>query len=364
MSKFIKGLDLCETFFHEAAKPIIKKHYPTLRFSAGLLGYGSDVLGYDDAVSTDHMWGPRFYLFLEEKDISLSSGLLSLFEKELPFEHRGFSVNFSAPAGKKNPMRCAEPITSGRVSPLLWISTIEGFIKEYLGILPKTPLEWLSVSEHRLLGFTSGKLFVDDLGLSGIRKSLSFYPKDVKLYLIASQWALLSEEQAFVKRCGDRSDEIGSRLICARMIERLLRLCFLYENTYAPYSKWFGTAFSELSIAFPVQKECEKALSAVSVKDREEHLVRAQLLLSEIHNASCLTEKMEIQVQNYHERDIRVIFPEKISEKVQEHILDPSLKNYPLIGSVSQIGNFVALSDPPEFRENIQRLYEDIGCKG
>lgn len=25
-----------------------------------------------------------------------------------------------------------------------------------------------------------------------------------------------------------------------------MRLCFLYKSTYAPYSKWFGTAFSRL----------------------------------------------------------------------------------------------------------------------
>ena len=60
--KFIKGLELCEGFFFDIAKPILDKHFQSLPYSAGLIGYGSDVLGYDDEVSTDHMWGPRFLL--------------------------------------------------------------------------------------------------------------------------------------------------------------------------------------------------------------------------------------------------------------------------------------------------------------
>ena len=72
MTGLIKGLDLCRGFFHEEAEPILKEHHPGLRYSAGLIGYGSDVLGYDDPVSRDHLWGPRFYLFLQEKDIDLA----------------------------------------------------------------------------------------------------------------------------------------------------------------------------------------------------------------------------------------------------------------------------------------------------
>ena len=54
-----------------------------------------------------------------------------------------------------------------------------------------------------------------------------------------------------MKRCGQCKDEIGSLLICARIAERLMCLCFLYEKRYAPYSKWFGTAFGQLDIAAP-----------------------------------------------------------------------------------------------------------------
>ncbi|MBR4051340.1 MAG: hypothetical protein IKK09_12680 [Clostridia bacterium] len=63
MKNFIKGLDLCEGFFNEYAKPIIEENFHELKYSAGLIGYGSDVLGYDDAVSTDHMWDLAFICF-------------------------------------------------------------------------------------------------------------------------------------------------------------------------------------------------------------------------------------------------------------------------------------------------------------
>ena len=63
MKQPMKGMELSERFFKEIAMPLLRQAFPQLSYSAGLLGFGSDVLGYDDAVSTDHMWGPRFICF-------------------------------------------------------------------------------------------------------------------------------------------------------------------------------------------------------------------------------------------------------------------------------------------------------------
>ena len=52
MRTFIKGMTLCESFFHDCAKDILAEYFPDCLYSAGLIGYGSDVLGYDDVVST------------------------------------------------------------------------------------------------------------------------------------------------------------------------------------------------------------------------------------------------------------------------------------------------------------------------
>ena len=321
------------------------------------MGYGSDVLGYDDAVSTDHMWGPRFYLFLEEKDICLQDKLMDLFETTLPYVYKGFSVNFSKPNQNDNGVRQPEYKDRGCVSPLIWIYTIDEFVKEYLGAMPINELEWLSISEHRLLGFTAGKLFIDMLNITEIRNKLSFYPHDVKLYLIASQWAIIAEEQAFVRRCSDCGDELGSRIVCSRIVERLMRLCFLYENQYAPYSKWFGRGFRELSVDKKIYDELEMAISANTIQERERHLVNAQVLVAHLHNESAISEPCEILVQKYYGRDIDVIFTDHIAEKVKDKISNATLKQCPLIGSLSQIGNLCEVSDNPMFCDNIQKIY-------
>ena len=61
--------------------------------------------------------------------------------------------------------------------------------------------------------------------------------------------AALAQEEAFVGRCGQVDDELGSAVVAARLVRELMRLCFLIEREYAPYSKWLGTAFARLSCA-------------------------------------------------------------------------------------------------------------------
>ncbi len=360
MSSFIKGLDLCESFFNEIAEPIIAKHFPSLSYSAGLIGYGSDVIGFDDETSTDHMWGPRFYLFLKEEDIHLKHEIMKVFAEEFPYTYKGYSVNFSKPDSSGGGIRIPEFISEGEVSPLVFVHTLKEYLDSYLGssnLCSLSEFDWLAFAEHKLLTLTSGKIFTDRLKVKATLYKLSYYPENVWLFLIASNWSMISEEQAFVRRCHDVGDDIGSVLVCGRIAERLMRLSFLYCKRYAPYSKWFGKAFNLLPIEERIKESIRKAITAASIEDREKHIVLAQKQMAEWHNELNITDYVDVAIENYYDRNIKVIFADKVARAVAKKLVGTVLDNCPLIGNLSSVANFVMLSDYPKYRENIKALY-------
>ena len=55
----LRGADLARLFHTEVVGPWLARELPGLRYAAGRLGSGSDVLGLDDGTSRDHDWGCR-----------------------------------------------------------------------------------------------------------------------------------------------------------------------------------------------------------------------------------------------------------------------------------------------------------------
>jgi len=118
MTQFIRGVQLNEMFYREAVAPILSAAFPELRYCAALIGYGSDVLGYDSERSTDHEWGPRLLIFLPEEDYRAQADFISeILSARLPTEFHGYSTSFTEPdetacAGWCLPSRAARGITS------------------------------------------------------------------------------------------------------------------------------------------------------------------------------------------------------------------------------------------------------------
>jgi len=360
MAEFIKGLDLCRGFFFEAAKPVLDMHFPSLTYSAGLIGYGSDVLGYDDEVSRDHMWGPRFYLFLDPADLSRKDEISDALSRELPYEYKGYSVNFTLPDPDDNGVQHPQFISSGRVNPLIFIQTFDEFLEEQLGTCRLDALtvsDWLVFSEHRLLSLTAGELFLDGLGLAERLEAIRYYPEDVRRYRIAANWDIIASEQAFVKRCADVGDSIGSVIVAARIAERLMRLCFLYKKRYAPYSKWFGTAFAHLDVPDALREALHRALHAEGIDEREKQLVRAQALVAALHNESGITAPVEYEIERYYGRDIQVIFADKFAEAVAETLAGTALETVPLLDAFSAAGGLSNVSDEKDYYPQIRSIY-------
>ena len=337
MPEFIPGLKLSELFYTEVVKPILESEVPDLKYSAGLIGSGSEVLGYDTPQSTDHHWGPRMLLFLSENDYKKDKDKIwKVLSESLPHEFRGYSTSFGKP--NEFGVRLLEERRSGPVNHLIEIFTIKSFFKEYLNFDPYKEIktsDWLRFPEHRLLEITKGKIFHDDLNLNKIRKKFIYYPRDIWLHFLSLQWYRISQEEVFMGRCGDVGDELGSKIIASRLVKQLMKLCFLMEKEYAPYSKWFGTAFAELRSSKKLIPIFNEVLAAQSWKEREMHLSRAYTEVARFHNKLRITKLMKTKVSKFYNRPYLIIYAKNFADEIRKSIVDREVKEIELeIGSV------------------------------
>ena len=291
MMAFLPGLELSGYFYHEAVRPLLDQYYPGLQHAAARLDFGSDVLGFDTPMSMDHGWGPKVTLFLREDDFQAYQAEINRrLADDLPREVHSFSTHFGEPLADGGKMAVVDhgPIHHGAD-----ITTCVRFFKRYLGVDPSHPLcnplreiDWLLIPQQRLRTVTAGCVYQDDQGqLEAIRQSLKWYPQDVWLYLLANQWRKIDQEEPFMGRCGDVGDETGSHWVAARLIGEVMRLCFLIERVYAPYTKWFGTGFSRLACAPGMSPWIQNALEGKNWREREEALSQVYVRVAEMTNA-------------------------------------------------------------------------------
>lgn len=361
MKKFIPGLKLSKLYYEKSVKPILEKNFPRLKYSAALFGWGSEVLGYDTAVSSDHHWGPRVLIFLSEKDFPIFSTKISkALSENLPYEFMGYSTNFSEP--QPNGVRHAVKIEKGTVNHMVNTYTIESFwmmrlkFNSHKGI---TTTDWLTFPQSRLLEMVSGEVFHDGLGtLTKTREKFSYFPKDIWLYLLASQWQRISQEEAFVGRTGDVGDELGSQVVASRLVKELMRLSFLMERKYYPYQKWFGTAFSKLSIAKKLAPVLRKIMLSKNWREREKELAKAYAIIAIAHNSLQITETLTTKATHYYGRPYLVIHADRFTAALKKEIKDKSIKELSNIGSVDQFTDSNDVSQNLNMCQKLEIVYK------
>ncbi len=364
MPDFIPGLQLSEMFYRQAVQPILAADFPHLNYSAALMGYGSDVLGYDTPMSRDHNWGPRMQLFLSAEDHAQhKEAIHEALRQQLPHSFQGYSVHFSAPDQEDGGTQIMETRESGPVEHLVEIVTLGGFFESYLGVdvhQEIDPLDWLTFPEQELLEITGGEVFDDGLGeLIPLRARLAYYPRPVWLYRLASQWKRVAQEEAFMGRCGDLGDELGSRIIAARLVRDLMKLGFLIEKQYAPYSKWLGTAFSRLACGDDLVPIFNRVLQGETWQAREKPLVEGYVILAEMHNALDLTEPLNTQPVDFFNRPYQVLFAERFTTAIKKTISEEAIQKISFdIGGIDQFADSTDLTDNVEAWRKLRGLYE------
>ncbi len=365
MPEFIKGLELSRLFYEEAVRPVLAAEFPALRYAAALVGTGSEVLGFDTEMSADHGWGPRLDLFLREEDYdSARDAVHDALRRKLPHRFRGYPTSFTEPDPADNGTQHLEERDSGPVNHKVVVTTARGFLLDYLAFDIRgeaEPADWLTFPEQKLRTITSGAVFRDWVGLGEVRRRFAYYPRDVWLYLLASAWARVGQEEHLMGRAGVAGDEIGSALIGARLVRDLMRLCFLMERAYAPYPKWFGTAFRQLSCAADLSPHLAGALAATDWRGRERHLVEAYRRVAAMHNALGLTRPLPTEPRDFFGRPFRVIelhgFARSLVALVEDERVRRIAARRP-IGSVDQFSDSTDLVSHATWRAALRRLYE------
>jgi hypothetical protein len=363
MPDFIPGLELSRRFYHEAVRPILDQHTPGLPHSAALIGSGSEVLGYDTPMSSDHHWGPRLLLFLSAADHTRHAAALdAALRDHLPTLFAGYSTHFSPPNPDDNGVQLLVPLEHGPVNHRVEITTLTAFCASVLAFDPARdpdPLDWLTFPTQSLLELTAGAVYHDEVGLNSLRARFAYYPDAVWRYLLAAGWTRIGQEEPFVGRTGDVGDEIGSQVIAARLVRDVMRLCFLIERRYAPYPKWFGTAFARLDCAAALLPPLQAALRAESWRERERALGTAYEGVAALHNALRLTDPLPAQVSPFHGRPFNVIHGERFAAALKATIHDELLRRIPFdIGAVDQWSDSTDLLAARSLRERLRLLYE------
>lgn len=365
MPDFIPGLELSRLFFIEAVTPILDAEFPDLRYDAALLGPGSEVLGFDTEQSTDHSWGPRVGLFVSEADHPRYAALIhETLRQRLPHQFRGYPTGYSR--HEDGSMMLTES-ASGLVEHLVTVATVRAMLQAYLAYdwqpgQPIPPQVWLTFPEQKLRTLTAGAVYHDGLGdLARMRADLRYYPRDVWLYLLACGWRRIDQEEPFMGRCGDVGDELGSRIIAARLVRDLMRLCFLMERVYAPYPKWFGTGFARLECAATLTPIFGQVLAANDWKERERHLSKAYRVVAAKHNMLGITKEMPTEVSPFYERPYLVLHSGAFVEAIRAAITDEVVKGIAdrtLIGGIDQYSDSTDVHENVGLRGRLAALYE------
>lgn len=355
----MQGIELSRRFYHEVISPWLAAIRPGLVHAAALVGYGSELLGFDDETSRDHNWGPRVLVFLSPDDFAAhADALFAAFAASMPSEFLGEPIGWRS---RPHPP-ASGPEERGDLAHGLELVTLRAFTRRMLGradLADLTPLDWLGLAEQRLLVFTAGAVFHDGTGeLTAARASIGWYPRDIWLYKLACQWRRIAEEQAFVGRAGQVGDDLGSRIEAARMVREAMRLAFLLERPYAPYPKWFGSGFARLPIAHDLAPLLHAALGAPDWHERQDALAKAYLLLARRQQSQGLGAPFAPRIGPYFTRPFTTINADDIITATRSAIVDPRVAALPVIGALDQItDNTPLLEDPSRAKGMITSLY-------
>ncbi len=233
----MKGIELSRRYYEEFGKKAMRDAIgdDVRRVAFGLVGEGSECLGYDDETSTDHDFEPGFCMWITKEDYEKLGFKLELAYSKLPKEFLGYTRRTITGSNRRG------------------LKIIDAFYDRFLGIprAPTTPEEWLFLPDECLATATNGEVFCDELGeFTKIRNTLlNGYPLSVKLKKIAAHLIMLQQTGLYnYQRCIKRGENGAAQLCVFEFVNHASALIFLINNCYQPFYKWRYRKMRELSV--------------------------------------------------------------------------------------------------------------------
>lgn len=338
------GVALVRDYFGAVVAPLLSQHCPDVLYAAARVGSGSEVLGLDDAMSRDHDWGLRLQLFVRHDAVRRVATTLHEF---LPESFKGYPCRFAF---------------TGQTVPRLGIDVtpVEEFAHQELGFDPvrssPSVSDWLSVTGQAALEVTAGAVFEDQVGdLSRLRAAMTWYPDDIWRYVVACGWHRIDQELPLVSRAGDRGDDLGSRVIAARVVDVIIHLAFMLSRAWPPYSKWRGSLFAQLPIADSIAHDLQSVLTAEDWPGRTEAIRDVLEHMADVQRSVGLPMS-DRPVVPFWDRPYFHIEPSLVPTIITS-IEDPAVRKLPVgLGSIDQRTDNVDLLVHPAQRRTATRL--------
>ena len=261
----MNGLEISERYFWDHGYPLIEQKFGLYkeRIASGLIGEGSECFGFDDEISRDHDWGPRFCLWLTKQDYQEISLRLKKELASLPAEYEGIEPGETTEWGKNR----------------AGVFEIGEFYKRFIGFdhIPTELKDWRLLNEIQLAACTNGKVFTDPLGeFTRFRLALkNFYPEDIRLKKIASRCMTLAQlGQYNFLRCVKRKEMVAASYVEAQFCAHIISLVFLLNREYPPFYKWMHRALGRLPILGEVIHPLLSEIVSVISFDKKARLIK------------------------------------------------------------------------------------------
>ncbi len=281
----MQGLDIAKEFYFRYGKPMLEELFPEAvdRIAVGLVGEGSECLGFDDELSRDHDFEAGFCLWITEEDEKVLGFKLERAYSKLPKEFMGLRRSILSPVGGNRH----------------GVMSVERFYTRFLGAprAPESAEQWLYIPSASLASASNGEVFVDALGkFSEVRSTLLLgYPEDIRRKKLAAHAAFMAQAGQYnYSRCVRRGETGAAQLAIFEFVKHTISAIYLLNNRYEPFYKWAYRGLSEL----PILGNIGESLQALTEIDntqknaelKQEVIEDMAVLIIEAFRSQSLTE--------------------------------------------------------------------------